>query len=152
MFGPLVIGGVLLSGCGIDKEPKAIAQAQEAENVSQDEALKEVTKVEVAETKQVISEYLSLEDFIQDTWNNWQPESEYRNHTQNAATDTLTNATNIYVGYFHNEITEAGMIEEFERLSVAASKFTNGVEDEKNPELMGEYTEALRDIVEKLGA
>ncbi|MEZ7171208.1 hypothetical protein [Sporosarcina sp. OR05] len=43
------------------------------------------------------------------------------------------------------------MIEDFERLSVAASKFTNGVEDEDNPELMGEYTVALRDIVEKLG-
>lgn len=149
LFGSLVVGGVLLTGCAGDDEPKATGIAKAA-NV--DEQLKEVVGEktlleELKKEKVSATEYATLEDFMNDMVKNWQEGSEYRKIHQSAEY-TLAYATIPYINYFETEISERGLSEDFDELQLLAYEVVEN-ESETNVKKFEDKMKLVHDKVTK---
>ena len=133
VLGTFVIFGLLLAGCGTDDEKtqQVDPPVQNIEPTQADESQAEVMErppmvnefnEETDDLDEAFfSEYPSVKNFVESSVNSMKDGSDYREKFAHAE-QFLAEATITYVGYFHEEIEELGMTEDFEELKTAAAE------------------------------
>ncbi|WP_143565400.1 hypothetical protein [Sporosarcina sp. P34] len=165
-LGSFVILGLLLSGCGTDDEKtkQVDSPVQNVEPAQDNES-----KVEVMERAPMVnefneetddleeaffSEYSSIKNFVEDSVNSMKEGSDYREKFAHAE-QFLAESTITYIGYFHEEIEELGMTEDFEELKTAAAEVVgkfgaNGEHLEGYETKYIEFENKMKDIYSKM--
>ncbi|WP_303967792.1 hypothetical protein [Sporosarcina ureae] len=165
-LGSFVILGLLLASCGTDdEETKQVhTPVQKVEPARDNES-----KVEVMERPPMInefneetddledaffSEYSSIKSFVESTVNDMKEGSDYREKFAHAE-QFLAESTITYIGYFHEEIEELGMTEDFEELKTAAAELiekfgTSGEHLEGYETKYMEFENKMNDVYSKI--
>lgn len=175
-----VIGvGLLLAGCGTgEEETKQVeAPTQEVEEVTEQAEVQAPTPADIANegfTEEMerapmvnefneevkdpeeafYSEYSSMKAFVEESVEDLKEGSEYRERHAHAE-QFIANATITYIGYFHEEIEELGMTEDFEELKTDAAELiekvgTGGEELEGYEQKYEEFENKLNDVLSKM--
>jgi hypothetical protein len=95
--------------------------------------------------------YSSLENFVNRTYDDWQPNSEYRSiyANQDSADLQLSLASLNCINFFKNDIAKRGLTKQFAELQNAAYSIVNengGGDDEKIAEATQKFGKTLREI------
>ncbi|ARF13602.1 hypothetical protein SporoS204_05155 [Sporosarcina ureae] len=165
-LGSFVILGLLLASCGTDDEKtkQVDSPVQNVEPAQDNES-----KVEVMERAPMVnefneetddleeaffSEYSSIKNFVEDSVNSMKEGSDYREKFAHAE-QFLAESTITYIGYFHEEIEELGMTEDFEELKTAAAEVVgkfgaNGEHLEGYETKYIEFENKMKDIYSKM--
>ncbi|PID24105.1 hypothetical protein CSV60_11890 [Sporosarcina sp. P7] len=165
-LGSFVILGLLLASCGTDdEETKQVDSPVQKVEPAQDNE----SKVEVMERPPMVnefneetddieeaffSEYSSVKNFVEDSVNSMKEGSDYREKFAHAE-QFLANSTITYIGYFHKEIEELGMTEDFEELKTAAAEVvemfeTSGEHLEGYETKYIEFENKMKDVYSKM--
>lgn len=165
-FGTLAVAGVVLASCGTDDETTEPVDppVQEIEptqdDASQAKEMERPPKVnefneETDDLDEAFhSEYASIKDFVISSVTGLEEGSDYRNRFAHAE-QFIAEATITYTGYFHEEIEELGMTEDFEELKTAAAELVGkfGPSGEHLEGYDTKYTEfenKMKDVAAKL--
>ncbi|PIC94577.1 hypothetical protein CSV69_16020 [Sporosarcina sp. P26b] len=165
-LGSFVILGLLLASCGTDdEETKQVdAPVQQVEPAQDNESKGEVMErppmvnefnEETDDLEEAFfSEYSSVKSFVESSVNHMKEGSDYREKFAHAE-QFLAESTITYIGYFHEEIEELGMTEDFEELKTAAAelieKFGTGGEHLEGYETKYmEFENKMKDVYSKM--
>lgn len=165
-LGSFVILGLLLASCGTDDEEtkQDDLPMQQVEPAQDNES-----KVEVMERPPMVnesneetedleeaffSEFSSVKSFVESSVNDMKEGSDYRERFAHAE-QFLAESTITYIGYFHEQIEELGMTEDFEELKTAAAELiekfgTSGEHLEGYETKYMEFENKMKDIYSKM--
>lgn len=165
-LGSFVILGLLLASCGTDEEKtKQVDLPMQQVEPAQDNE----SKVEVMERAPMVnefneeiddpeeaflSEFSSVKSFVESSVNDMKEGSDYRERFAHAE-QFLAESTITYIGYFHEEIEELGMTEDFEELKTAAAELiekfgTSGEHLEGYETKYMEFENKMKDVYSKM--
>lgn len=165
-LGSFVILGLLLASCGTDDEEtkqvdSPVQQVEPAQdNESKGEVMERPPMVnefneETDDLEEAFfSEYSSVKSFVESSVNHMKEGSDYREKFAHAE-QFLAESTITYIGYFHEEIEELGMTEDFEELKTAAAELiekfgTSGEHLEGYETKYMEFENKMKDISSKM--
>ncbi|ARK20945.1 hypothetical protein [Sporosarcina ureae] len=165
-LGSFVILGLLLASCAADdEETKQVdAPVQQVEPAQDNESKGEVMErppmvnefnEETDDLEEAFfSEYSSVKSFVESSVNHMKEGSDYREKFAHAE-QFLAESTITYIGYFHEEIEELGMTEDFEELKTAAAELiekfgTSGEHLEGYETKYMEFENKMKDISSKM--
>lgn len=132
-LGSFVVGGLLLAGCVTDDEATEPVDASvqevqpiqdnepQAEGMERAPMVNEFNEETDDRDEAFFSEFSSIKDFVISSVDDLEEGSDYRNSFAHAE-HFLAEATITYIGYFHEEIDELGMTEDFEELKKDAAE------------------------------
>ena len=165
-LGSFVILGLLLASCGTDEEKtKQVDLPMQQVEPAQDNE----SKVEVMERAPMVnefneeiddpeeaflSEFSSVKSFVESSVNDMKEGSDYRERFAHAE-QFLAESTITYIGYFHEEIEELGMTEDFKELKTAAAELiekfgTSGEHLEGYETKYMEFENKMKDVYSKM--
>jgi len=113
------------------------------------EELKEEPEMTIKDFNVTVSEYSTVEDFVNDIANNLEEGSEYRK-TYGLADFTLANAAVHYVNYFEHEIDDMGLNEDFEEWQLIAYDVVLNENKEDGETYKEKFKNKTEEILSKL--